>query len=42
VELLRIDLQMFSSESQSRCFALLSNDAASAFAAEGKLYKYIH
>ena len=37
----RTDLQMFSSESQSRCFALLSNDAASAFAAEGKLYKYI-
>ena len=36
----RTDLQMFSSESQSRCFALLSNDAASAFAAEDKLYKY--
>ena len=33
----RMDLQMFSSESQSRCFALLSNDAASAFAAEGKV-----
>lgn len=31
-------LQMFSSESQSRCFDLLSNDAASAFAAEDKLY----
>ena len=37
LELLRIDLQMFSSESQSRCFALLSNDAASAVAAEDKV-----
>jgi hypothetical protein len=35
----KMDLQMFSSESQSRCFALLSNDAASAFAAEDKVYK---